>query len=129
MYCNCNEAVTLNYLITMNKVILNIGLNVGNEEPTKQLNKTLQLISAPLFKVVSVKVHENSEYNENGERCLVVYMNHSLPIEYLKAAIETVAELLQQQCIAVKFNGIGFLAYDENYKGERFDFVEKYFKY
>jgi len=128
LYCNCNEAVTLNYLITMNKVILNIGLNVGNVEPTKQLNTTLHILTTLSFSLTSVKVHENSEYNENGERCLVVYFDTEFDLTLISILIDAVCEHLEQQCIAVKFNGVGKLVYDSNYNGERFDFVEKYFK-
>lgn len=111
----------------MSKIIFNIGLNVGTEEPTEQLSNTLKALNN-LYEyndMTNIRVSEN--FGSWGkERVLVVEFNSIMTscIPYLERLCVT----LKQDAIAFTFNGNGFIAYNPNYKGKRVKFNADYFK-
>ena len=110
----------------MKKVVLNIGLNVVAEEPQQQLSRTLICILG-YFALTNVRVEEIGVYKEGEERTLVAYFQTSSE-ENLVEALTYWCRDLKQEAIAYKVNGVGAIAFNTNYTGEKFPFDQKYFK-
>lgn len=106
------------------KLILNIGLNVGNEEPTRQLTNTLLLLSNK-FIVRNTKIVEGI-----NERTLVVeiYLPVYVPHDTQKTLEEISYELEQKYITYTINNTVGNIAYHPHYIGEKMRFIKKYFK-
>ncbi len=101
---------------------INVGLNVGDHEPSDQLKKTLNLINPKYYSVVK------ETYKLNGkdvtERTLVALIPKSTDTYTL---VE-IATQLQQDAIAVKTGYYGFMIHSPNAK-QTWEFNEKYFQY
>lgn len=114
----------------MNRLILNIGLNVGVNEPTNQLSRTLYTLDSQFYynTIVDIKVSEN--FGSWGkERVLVLCLNTVVEeADLFIPNLEKLCEKLSQDAIAFTFNGVGHIAFNPNYTGEKFIFNPDYFK-
>lgn len=110
----------------MKKVVLNIGLNVGAEEPKQQLSRTLISLLG-YFALTNVRVEEEGIYKGSEERTLVAYFDSSSEETLIQALTYWCGDL-KQEAIAYKVNGVGAIAFNPNYTGEKFPFDQKYFK-
>lgn len=106
----------------MKKVVVNIGLKVGNEEPKQQLSITLRELAN--FELTSVRLEEEGIYKGNKERTIVAYLD----VPFYNNLFETMAWVLNQESIAYKIEGEGKIAFNPWYEGEKFPFEQKYFK-
>lgn len=114
----------------MNKLILNIGLNVGDTEPVNQLSKTLGQLDSHFnySDIIDIKVSENTG-SWGKERVLVLEIKTILDAYYLfERGLEKLCDKLNQDAIAFTFNDVGYIAFNPNYKGEKFVFNPDYFK-
>jgi hypothetical protein len=112
----------------MNNLVVNIGLNVGNLEPNSQAHETLSKF-LELFHVKSngFKV-DKSSWEGATERVLVFKTNAGrLSSLAISSILSMLCLSLNQDAIAFKLNGEGFLAFNPNYSGERYTFSEEYF--
>lgn len=111
----------------MNQAILNIGLNVGDTEPTNQLRLSLQAIMD--FDIITnVKVVDGVG-DWGNERTLVVELKNTMGGHYFKELLVVLCRMLKQDAIAYKTSqGKSGLVFNENYKGERYTFNPIYFK-
>lgn len=112
---------------------LNIGLNVGNTEPTNQLILTHNTLAEYFsFKFSNFRIESGSWASEEGiieERVLIREVNVGQMTKFaIHIILETMCETLNQDAIAYKLNGIGDIAYNSSYKGERYQFNEEYFR-
>lgn len=115
----------------MNRLILNIGLNVGETEPANQLGLTLLSLQNRFISFmlpIDIKVSEN--FGSWGkERVLVLEMDtYKLNIDGFKSVISLVCTDLRQDGIAFTIDGEGYIVFNPNYKGEKFAFNPDYFK-
>lgn len=110
----------------MIKVVVNIGLKVGNEEKKQQLSRTLTSL-LDFYVLTSVKTEQDGIYKGNEERTLVAYFETSSS-ESLVETLEYLCSELEQEAIAYKVGGVGKVAFNPKYEGERFLFDQKYFK-
>ena len=104
------------------KVVVNIGLKVGSSEPKEQLSNTLKQLSN--LELTNLRIEENGEYKGNKERTVVAYFD----MYYYNNLFEGMALELEQESIAYKIDGEGKIAFNPWYKGEYFEFDQKYFK-
>lgn len=109
----------------MKKVVVNIGLNIGAEEPKQQLSRTLTSLLG-YYALDKVRTDEEGVYKGSGERTLIACFEASC-LGTLKEALEYLCSDLKQECIACKVNGVGAIVFNTNYEGERFEFNEEYF--
>lgn len=110
----------------MKKVVVNIGLKVGNEEPKKQLSRTLTSLLG-FYALTSLRTEQEGIYKGNEERTLVAYFETSSS-ESLVETLEYLCTELEQEAIAYKVGGVGGVAFNPRYEGEKFPFDQKYFK-
>jgi hypothetical protein len=110
----------------MKKVVINIGLKVGNEEPKQQLSRTLTSLLG-FFALTSVRTEDEGVYKGNKERTLVAYFETNQE-ETLNKTLEYICSDLHQEAIAYKIDGVGGVAFNPRYEGEHFAFDQKYFK-
>jgi hypothetical protein len=112
----------------MAKLILNIGLNVGDTEPHNQLNKTITSISN-IGTFQRLCVNDNSFYEAQNikERSLIVEIETNRTEEDILFGLIVVATKLKQDSIAYEYNGNGNLSFGEQYKGEVYTFDYNYF--
>lgn len=65
-------------------------------------------------------------YNNNPEPTVVARFD--VPSDYdIYSAVQRMAAYYSQECIAMKADGNGWLIYDENYKGDKYEFDDEYF--
>ena len=114
-------------------MVVNIGLNVVGYEAIRQGFKTLnEVLNLFAFGVNDFRVETGSWYDkEEGaiiERSLVFRAESgSLKPLALHAIFVNLCVLLEQDAIAFKVDEVGYLAFNPLYKGEKFEFNEKYF--
>lgn len=106
----------------MKKVVLNIGLNIGEQESRTQLSRTLTFL-LEYFVLDSVRVEEVGVYKGSNKRTLVVYFEADI----LGNLLETVCWKLSQEAIAYKIDGEGRIAFNPWYNGEQFPFDQQFF--
>ena len=109
----------------MKKVVVNIGLNIGAEEPQQQLSRTLVSLLG-FFALTSVRVEEVGVYKGSNERTLVAYFQTS-SLEDTKKVLMYLCGDLRQEAIAYKFEGVGALSFNPSYTGEQFPFDQQFF--
>ncbi len=109
----------------MEKVVVNIGLNIGVEEPKQQLSRTLISLLG-YYALDKVRTDEEGVYKGSGERTLIACFE-TTSSESLEKVLEYLCSDLKQECIAYKLNGVGAIAFNRNYEGEKFEFNEEYF--
>jgi hypothetical protein len=106
----------------MKKVVVNIGLKIGTEEPQQQLSRTLSSLLKDVV-LTNVRVEEEGVYKGNSERTLVAYFE----VDSLGLLLNTLAWQLNQEAIAYKVDGVGGVAFNPWYKGEQFPFDQQFF--
>lgn len=106
------------------KYTLNIGLNVGNSQPTGQLMKTFKLVK-PIH--IRAKTTE-STYQGNKEKVFICEVDY--PLCDLDNFLQYLCVELQQECIAYKgdTNEQSGLIFNPNYTGEQYAFDINLFK-
>ena len=109
----------------MKKVVVNIGLNIGNEEPKQQLSRTLTTLLGR-FALTSLRVEEVGVYKGKEERTLVAYFETS-SLENLIEGLVDACHSLNQEAIAYKLEGVGAVVFNPRYEGEQFPFDQQFF--
>lgn len=109
----------------MNKIIANVGLNVGTNEPQYQLDNTLTCLSS-MFTINNVKV-VIGEYEGQKERTLVAELQTNANKEMATYLLMMLAENLQQECVAFTYNGDGYVAHSPQMKGKEVVFNKDFF--
>jgi hypothetical protein len=109
----------------MKNIVVNIGLNIGAEEPQQQLSRTLTCLLG-YFALTSVRVEEVGVYKGSEERTLVAYFEASSE-ESLVEALAYWCRDLKQEAIAYKVNGVGEIIFSTRYEGEQFPFDQQFF--
>jgi len=110
----------------MSKAVINIGLNVGKEESQDQLSKAL-------FQVVRYEVVTNVKVTDGkgdwgNERTLVLELENTMGEQYFQNLLNVLCRVLKQDAISYKTSsGKSGLVFNDDYKGVRYEFNEKYF--
>jgi hypothetical protein len=110
----------------MNTIKLNIGLNVGTTEPKNQLKDTFFAVINSELNVTDNKV-DAGKYIEMNERTFICEALTKLDLPEFTAFITFLCDTLNQECIAYKYNGIGYLTYASNFEGDKYEFNQDYF--
>lgn len=113
----------------MKTYTLNIGLLVGDSEPTDQLTKILHYTTKlPNTFIKHLNIVEGFYLNRK-ERTLVINLVTSLNKMAMSLLIEDICVSFNQDCVASyseDFNQ-GTLHYNRNYKGDKQQFNHLYF--
>lgn len=100
--------------------IFNIGL-VNNPREKEDIMFKLSML------VGDIPVHrflaEGTYEGEPEPTLVVVYDDESIK----DSDLESLTQWMNQECIALKRNGVGRLIFNPNYNKERFDFNDNYF--
>lgn len=111
----------------MNNLTINIGLNVNNVEPKRQLDYTISILLRTFTSFVH-KINEGGQWNDNKERVVVVSVNvGSLNLYAIKMLLANLCIDLEQDAIAFKLNNEGNIVFDPLYNGKTFNFSEEKF--
>lgn len=105
----------------MNTIKLNIGLENNPYEFADVLTFVNELAILNSFR------QELGEYNGEPERTFVASLYSEHAEERILKRIELLTIAFTQDCIAVKINDVGYLVYNPEYKGEKFEFNNEYF--
>lgn len=105
----------------MNTIKLNIGLENNPYEFADVLTFVNELATLNSFR------QESGEYNGEPERTFVASLYSKHTEERILKQIELLTIAFTQDCIAVKINDVGYLVYNPEYKGEKFEFNNEYF--
>ena len=95
---------------------INIGLNVGQQEPAGQLRKTIKLIQPKQFTI------QSGTWQGITERTLIA----KIGIKKFRE-LESICNELQQEAIAYKAGRKAGLIFNTGYTGERYQFNQNYF--
>lgn len=95
---------------------INIGLNVGQQDPAGQLKKTIKLIQPEQFTI------KTGEWQGVTERTLIAKIGAKKFRE-----LESICNELQQEAIAYKAGRRTGLIFNTGYTGERYQFNQNYF--
>ena len=106
----------------MNTVKLNIGLE-NNPYTYQKVDAFINWT----YGIPRVARQQTGEYNGEPERTAVFLTSSIDNVETILKTVETLTELFTQDCIAVKINDVGYLVYNPEYKGEKFEFSNEYF--
>jgi len=101
------------------KTILNIGLN-NNPYDVADITYVLNTLfdgKPTNFDIL------NGEYNGEVEPTLAVEYDGAL----FNHELESLCELLTQECIAVKVDGKGKMIFNPNFTGDKFEFSDEHF--
>ena len=109
----------------MKKVVVNIGLKIGAEEPQQQLSRTLISLLG-YYALTSVRVEEVGVYKGSEERTLVAYFQTSSEESLVEALVYWCRDL-KQEAIAYKYEGVGGIVFNTSYEGEQFPFDQQFF--
>lgn len=101
------------------KIIINIGLNVGNTEPIAQLKEVIRLINPEYYRI------DTGSYNGIIERTVIAKIEISL--SETPDLIIKWCNLLNQDCISFKYKNKGYLIYNSNFEGKKQLFNDEYF--
>jgi hypothetical protein len=107
----------------MEKVILNIGLNNN----PKQAYQVAKIARERLGMDRATWATTMGEYLQSDEPTLVLHGETAVAFHEIVNKIANLSTELTQECIAVKIGSRGRLIYAPDYKGERYNFDEKYF--
>ena len=108
-----------------NSVEINIGLNVNGIESPYQLDNVLLHIPH-YFTVRGIRIDEG-KYKEEKERTVVLSVVCKGNLDAVKKQLEDTAKHLEQECIAFKYEGTGYIAFNPEFKGEKVEFNNEYF--
>lgn len=101
-------------------VELNIGLN-NNPYSFEQCSRILDL----MFRAKSRL--DISQWVENPEPTVVSRITENWEVSDILSVIERLCVTLEQDAIAIKIDGIGYLVYRPDYVGERYSYDERFF--
>lgn len=96
--------------------IINIGLNVGSQEPARQLRKTIKLIQPRQFTI------QSGTWQGVTERTLIAEISREKFRE-----LERICNELQQDAISYKAGRKTGLIFNTGYTGEKYQFNETLF--
>lgn len=112
----------------MNTLELNIGLLVEHtmkewdyELAKMYVNNEIHTTHLMLTKLLK------GTYEGQEQSTLYVKTNVGHDLTILEWWVKRLCVILEQTCIAMVFNGIGYLIYHPRYKGEKYQFDEQYF--
>ena len=105
----------------MKTVKLNIGLE-NNPFDFEQIIEQFSIFN----KIISARI-EVGEYNGEPERTAVIEVESGIDTNKSLSQTEYLTKLFTQECIAVKIDDVGYLIYNPNFEGEKFEFDQKYF--
>ena len=108
------------------QIIINIGLK-NNPFTAQQIIDRINNNKSPIFFISGSDI-KSSQYKYEAESTLVIKLitreySHSTLLRYF----EDLSSVLNQECIAVKTDGLNCLAYNKSYSGQKIDFNDKYF--
>ena len=98
------------------KTVINIGLNVGTQEPAGQLRKAIKLIQPKQFTI------QSGSWQGITERTLIA----EIGAERFKE-LEKICSELQQDAIAYKGGRKTGLIFNTGYTGAKYQFNESFF--
>jgi hypothetical protein len=107
----------------MNKIEINIGLN-NNPKTAERITHLLNLYFGGRELKNQVQIGE-WEGADEPTLVLEVFSTHTQLV--ISELVEDLIVLCKQDAIPFRFNGVGELVFDEDYKGERYPFDEAYF--
>ena len=108
----------------MNTIKLNIGLENNPKSFTEVSKNTNWMLCFGLFE----SREEVGEYEGKPERTAVIKLTNDVDSESTVIEfVEYLTTIFIQDCIAVKINDVGYLVYNPEYKGEKFEFNNEYF--
>jgi hypothetical protein len=109
----------------MRRVTINIGLNNN----TMTFNQALEsLNNLEGYEVISVPSKAViGQYVGQDEPTIVIELMTSLSNGQILVDFENLAELMNQECIAVSTDGMDILAFSKTYEGEKYNFDLQYF--
>ena len=106
-----------------NNIFLNIGLKncpIQVSEVISRLNYTGLTVNASMIKT--------SQYNGQKEKTIVIYSNCAYKFSKVIQIIEDLCNVLNQDCIALKYNLNELIIYNQFKNIEPIKFENKYFK-
>ena len=98
-----------------------VKLNIGLENNPFDFERV-----KTLFNPLSARI-EVGEYNGQVERTAVINALIDGSIETIFLLIDLLTIAFTQECIAVKIDDVGYLVYNPNFDGEKFEFDNQYF--
>lgn len=110
----------------MNKYILNIGLNVGSIEPITQLDSTLFHVKQ-LLPDCTITIKDNLGSNWGEERVAIIKGEIFLSLYNFEFLLRDLCWRLRQNAISFNHGDDKGLAYDCEYRGERYKYNEDFF--
>ena len=111
----------------MNILVLNIGLNVGGKPNEGQKGRTIAEVSE-VFENYDVKIKQaQGDWGKEETAVFKIELDENIHLEQLIPLVSYFCLMLEQDAIAFKVNKVGYMAFNPNYKGERFKFNDKYF--
>ena len=110
----------------MKNIILNLGLENNPLRDKIVVNpETAVTIGSEKLNKMSF---ETSTYNGQKELTLVARFNVGFAVSKIILEIELTCLEMEQDCIAVLIDGIGYLVYNPTFQGQKFAFDKRYFK-
>lgn len=107
----------------MNTIKLNIGLE-NNPYTFFGVAFTTRI---ELEAMIDKSREEVGEYNGEPERTVVLGLTSPYVETSILKKVELLTKKFTQECIAVKINDVGYLVYNPEYTGEKFEFSNEYF--
>ena len=104
-----------------------IKLNIGLENNKARFHSQVELRVWMFFNDLKISRQQTGEYNGKPERTSVFLTSSKKSVETILKTVEILTELFTQDCIAVKINDVGYLVYNPEYTGEKFEFNNEYF--
>lgn len=108
------------------KLILNIGLN-NNPLTPFQIMQHLRNVPYNNERTVQMKNTTSTYLGEQEPTTLVKFNTARKSVGSIITQVEDLCSHFNQECIAITIDGIGYLVYNINYKGEKLPFDQKYF--
>jgi hypothetical protein len=114
----------------MNTITINIGLNINNIEPKEQEEITTHnLINLFYLAMYNTRIIEGGEWQGIKERTVISCFDiGDLKPFAIKLLLSWLCTELNQDAIAFKLNGEGYMAFNPLYTGEQFEFSEEMFQ-
>lgn len=110
----------------MKNIILNLGLE-NNPLKNKIVVNPEAAVTIGSYKYKKCSFEE-STYNEKKELTFVAGFECGFAVSKIILEIELMCLEMEQECIAVLIDGIGYLVYNPTFVGDKFAFDLQYFK-
>lgn len=111
----------------MRNLILNIGLNVGLVQPDEQLELTVNEVREPFPKSEYKVVESSGDWGKENTAVFKIELDKYMSAENFPLIMQYFCTVMNQDAIAYKVNGVGYMAFNVDYEGERFKFNNEYF--